>query len=75
MVFGDHPDDDPPSASDHLVTPDVLDVLRAVCSMLVAVILHSDQHVFPAHVQIRYDVTEFVAYCDLSLRRGESVTD
>ena len=75
MIFGDHPDDDPPFARDHLVTPDVPDVLRAVRSMLVAVVLHSDHQVFPTHVQIRYDVTEFVADCDLSLRRGEPVTN
>lgn len=60
---------------DHLESADVFDILDAIRSMVVAVVFHGDQDVFPAHVQIRHNTTEFIADRNLGLRRRKPAAD
>jgi hypothetical protein len=69
VVFGNDADHDPAVALlQHFKPADVLDVLGPIRAVLVAVVLDGDLDVLPAHIQIRFGPSPFVAHGDLRLR-------
>lgn len=64
----DHPDDYPAEMLQQFQPTDVPGVLPAIAAVLLAVIFDRYFDVFPAHVQIRNCVREFVEYRNLCLR-------
>ena len=76
MVLGYDPDHDRPVAlPQHLEPADVLHVLRTTGPMMIAVILDGDSDVLPAHIQIGFGPTPFVANRDLCLRPWKAGVD
>src|ERR1700756_468432 len=67
-VLSHDPNHDPAVTPLHfLETPDVLPIVVATRLVLTALILGGDLDVLPAHVQIRFGPTPFVADRDLGL--------
>jgi len=67
---GHHPHNDPAAAIDHLMPPNVRDVLPAVAAMLIAVVLGGHLVVLPTHVE-QGDGLEAVKDGYLSGRYGQ----